>query len=715
MVGLTNGVAAIAAGNTYTCALTTRGAVKCWGASHLFADASSLNPVRSSLIPAEIAGLETGVTAIAASYAHACALTAGGGVKCWGPNHRGELGNGTTTEYRVPVNVSGLASGVTAIGAGLRHTCAVTSEGRVKCWGANGYGQLGTGSTIDSSVPVDVSGLAGGVTAMGLGHIHTCALSIGGGVACWGSNGFGQLGSGTINRLAPVGVEGLARGVTAIAGGASHTCARTSDGQVSCWGDNQFGQLGNGTTTNSRVPVAVDTAIPEPTATSIATPSLPPSPASASLPVRGSARATELGIQLAPAADGTLWVTIPAPGDSVLLALLDRSGRLSPGWPTVLDGATRCGQLLPVEDGSVRVLCTPEELNRELNSGARAFAFGSTGRSLVGWPVDIPGFFVTGRVIGDDLTLYASRSLGDVEIEGQPSADAGIVTVAADGVLVDGARITSFDHCCRWAVGPDGIAYGAASVIGPDQEPADASRITALDLSGIRVGWPVSFDGITSVPAFGPGVRVVLSVGSSARRTTRVLAFNPDGQAVAASSPELPILTAEIVTLDGPYECGLPTPPPPLVAQDGTIFVFSEIDTAIVGLDASLEVIGGWPYRPPTPLTRRDPGHPEGDLSCPSLAIPAVGPESTLYLPLAARDANVGGSLVAVGSDARVRPGWPVGLGRAGAEFWSIVVGSDGTIYALAIEPETGDGSSATILAITPDSTVLYTTTIVDP
>jgi hypothetical protein len=239
--------------------------------------------------------------------------------------------------------------------------------------------------------------------------------------------------------------------------------------------------------------------------------------------------------------------------------------------------------------------------------------------------------------------------------------------------------------------------------------------MSAVDLSGVRVGRSVSFDGITSMPAFGPGGRVVLAVGSNARRTTRVLVFDPDGQAVAASSPQLPILTAEIVIPDGPYECGLPIPPSPLVALDGTIVVFSEIDTAIVALDASLELLGGWPFRPATPLVRRDPLSNLDGISCPSLAIPAVGPDSTLYLPLQARDATVGGSIIAVGPDGRVRPGWPVELRRAGAEFWSIVVGSDATVYALAIEPEPGEAFSASILAIAPDSTVLYTTTIVEP
>jgi len=182
-----------------------------------------------------------------------------------------------------------------------------------------------------------------------------------------------------------------------------------------------------------------------------------------------------------------------------------------------------------------------------------------------------------------------------------------------------------------------------------------------------------------------------------------------------ASSAELPIDTGLIAYVDGPYECGAPLPRPPLIARDGTIFVYSEIDTSIFALDPSLVVMRGWPFEPATPLVRRVPVVSPDGITCPSLAIPAAGPDATLYLPLQARDAKVGGSIVAVGPDGRVRPGWPVVLKRPGAEFWSVVVGSDGTTYALAIEPEAFGGSSATILAIAPDSTVLWSTTIVDP
>jgi hypothetical protein len=94
---------------------------------------------------------------------------------------------------------------------------------------------------------------------------------------------------------------------------------------------------------------------------------------------------------------------------------------------------------------------------------------------------------------------------------------------------------------------------------------------------------------------------------------------------------------------------------------------------------------------------------------------PAVGTGDVLYLLHPPRAATLGGTIVAIGPDGRVRPGWPVVLERPGAEFRSIVVAPDGTAYALAVEPEAGGRYSATILAIAPDSTVRYSSTIVEP
>jgi alpha-tubulin suppressor-like RCC1 family protein len=255
VLGLQSG-AAIGVGLNHNCALTAGGGVKCWGCngSGRLGDGTTIN--RSS--PVDVVGLGSGVTAVAAGGEYNCALTVSGGVKCWGANWTGELGDGTTTERVTPVDVVGLASGVAAIAGGSHHTCAVTVGGGVKCWGWNEYGQLGDGTTTDSSTPVDVVGLASGVIAVAAGNSHTCALTASGAVKCWGRNYSGELGDGTTSDSSmPVNVVGLAGEVSAITTGWGHTCVLTTAGGVKCWGANGCGQLGDGTTASSTAPVDV--------------------------------------------------------------------------------------------------------------------------------------------------------------------------------------------------------------------------------------------------------------------------------------------------------------------------------------------------------------------------------------------------------------------------------------------------------------------------
>ena len=244
--GLASGVAAIA-GTLHTCALTTAGSVKCWGSNRL-----------GELGDGTTEGLADGFAAIAAGFLHTCALTSAGGVKCWGDNRAGQLGDGTTDTRHEPTDVQGLTRGVAAIAAGFMHTCALTSAGGVKCWGSNGHGALGDGTTDARHEPTDVQGLGRGIAAIATGFDHTCALTSAGGVKCWGRNEDGQLGDGTTDeRHEPTDVQGLARGIAAISAGGNHTCALTSAGGVKCWGWNYEGELGDGTTDERHEPTDV--------------------------------------------------------------------------------------------------------------------------------------------------------------------------------------------------------------------------------------------------------------------------------------------------------------------------------------------------------------------------------------------------------------------------------------------------------------------------
>jgi alpha-tubulin suppressor-like RCC1 family protein len=231
--------------------VTTAGDALCWGnnANGQLGNGSNVE----SHVPVPVQGSSSSIASIGAGTSFSCAVTKGGAVECWGLNGSGQLGNGGTTDSNVPVQVTGLTSGVASVAVGGAHACAVTMAGTLTCWGSDSQGQLGNNSNVNSSMPISVMGLSG-VTAVATGTFHTCAL-VGGTVFCWGNNQSGEIGNNSMLDVhVPTQVAGLT-GIKAISSGADHNCVLNASNGIECWGRNDDGQLGIGSNTNALTPV----------------------------------------------------------------------------------------------------------------------------------------------------------------------------------------------------------------------------------------------------------------------------------------------------------------------------------------------------------------------------------------------------------------------------------------------------------------------------
>ncbi|MEY4554547.1 MAG: hypothetical protein RL197_974 [Actinomycetota bacterium] len=253
---------------TSNCAIKN-GGVWCWGSNingqlgdnSITQRTSPVAVLKSDLTPL------SGAVAVATSNTHTCAVTDDQSLWCWGANAAGQLGDGTTTASRTAVKVKAslgvdLSNIVDVAVAGdasnsqtSGYTCAINASGALFCWGLNSSGQLGTGNTTSVFYPTAVTDMASGVNQVAINDKSACAIK-NGGAFCWGLNGSGQLGIGnTTNKTTPTAVTTLTSNTTGITMGALSACAIRAGGAF-CWGDNVTGNLGTGNTTLSNVPVA---------------------------------------------------------------------------------------------------------------------------------------------------------------------------------------------------------------------------------------------------------------------------------------------------------------------------------------------------------------------------------------------------------------------------------------------------------------------------
>jgi alpha-tubulin suppressor-like RCC1 family protein len=251
-------------GDTVNCARLQDDTAWCWGSTFT----GMLGPPwvkTTATSPIQIVGLGNQVLDISVGTSHACAVVSSGGVKCWGRNDQGELGNGTTFDSLKPVDVLGLAGKVIGLSVNGGSSCALLASGSIQCWGQNSSGQLGTGDEGDlHSAGQTVSSITNAI-AISAGGVYACALLATGAVKCWGDDGVGELGDNVVWLDAsadtvspvPVNVLTLSSGVSMIASAALESCALLTTGAVKCWGRNHLGGLGDGTTVTRHAPVDV--------------------------------------------------------------------------------------------------------------------------------------------------------------------------------------------------------------------------------------------------------------------------------------------------------------------------------------------------------------------------------------------------------------------------------------------------------------------------
>lgn len=242
----------VTADDRFACALTADGAAYCWGKPGALG--SGPPPALPVGAPAPVAG-GIAFASIEAQAENVCGLTAQGELHCWGANGNGQHGTGDKVVHLTPARGGGAAT-YKAVSLGGAHACGIGMDDRVTCWGSNSHGQLGVNGIAESLVPVPVTTTLT-FKAIAAGATHTCGIASDGAAYCWGNNLDGQLGNGFIGSgWQPRPVAG-GRTFVGIEAKREYTCALGTDAKLYCWGDNTNGQLGDGTTADRVAPVLV--------------------------------------------------------------------------------------------------------------------------------------------------------------------------------------------------------------------------------------------------------------------------------------------------------------------------------------------------------------------------------------------------------------------------------------------------------------------------
>jgi len=208
--------------------------------------------------PKEVVSV-SGAVKVSAGRLHTCIISSLKKLLCWGDNSNGQLGTGNTSSSYIPIEVVELNSDISNVSLGGFHTCAIDILSQLYCWGYNSYGQLGLGHGTNKSTPTMVTFQDSHVVQVSLGYRHSCIINNLSRVWCWGYNGSGQLGIGAFGFygvIIPTKIS-LETAASQIDLGNNHSCAIDNLSNLRCWGQNGHGQLGLGTTSNKNVPTKV--------------------------------------------------------------------------------------------------------------------------------------------------------------------------------------------------------------------------------------------------------------------------------------------------------------------------------------------------------------------------------------------------------------------------------------------------------------------------